>query len=76
MHEGCLQCIEPMLTDVYSTQKRLVTSKGTGKQYWISSAHIRDIKQRRCVPEGVARDGQIRFGVWKDKKGLGNNMRY
>lgn len=67
-YEGCVQCIEPMLTNLYSTEKRWVTSAGTGKQYKISAAHVHDIKTRRCDPN--------LSGVWRDKKGLGSNMRY
>ena len=67
-YEGCLQCIEPMLTNLYPAQKRLVISKGTGKHFWISPAHVRDIKRRRVAPD--------MSHTWTDRKGIGGDMRY
>lgn len=50
--EGCRPCVEPMLTPVYSTQKRLVVSRGTHKHYYISPAHRRNIELRKLAPDG------------------------
>ena len=68
MVEGCLSCTDGFLNNMYPGTKRLVVSKGTGKHYWISPAHVRDIKMRRCAPD--------LSHVWYDRKGLGSNMRY
>lgn len=67
-HEGCRSCIEPMLTDQFPAQKRLVISQGSGKHYYISAAHKRDIRMRRVAPD--------LSGVWKDRRGVGGGMRY
>ena len=68
-HEGCRACIEPMLTDLFPGQKRLVISQGTGKHYWISPAHKRDIKMRRVIPSGSS-DAKGRLGlVYRDRRG-------
>lgn len=69
MLEGCVACISPMLTDLFPGQKRLIISKGTGKEYYMSPAHRRDIKMRRVVPSGSP-DAKGRLGlVYKDRRG-------
>lgn len=65
--EGCVQCTDHLLTSLYPTTKRLRTMPD-GKQFWISPAHVRDIKQRRVAPD--------LSGYWRDKKGIGSAMRY
>ena len=69
MHEGCRQCIGPMLTDLYPGQKRFVISQGTGKHYYISPAHKRDIKMRRVIPASSP-DAKGRLGlVYRNRRG-------
>ena len=68
-HEGCRACIAPMLTDLYPGQKRLVISKGTGKHFWMSPAHRRDIKMRRVIPASSP-DAKGRLGmIYRDRRG-------
>ena len=64
--EGCVQCVEPLLHNLYPTTKQL--RNANGKDFWISPAHVRDIKRRRCAPD--------LSGTWTDKKGVGGDMRY
>ena len=71
MHEGCRACIEPMLSPLYSTEKRLVVSKGTGKHYWISAAHRRDIQMRRVVPDSSGDSRGQLSKVYRDRRGRG-----
>lgn len=62
MIEGCVQCTDGLLTPMYSTTKRL-RRNAAGKDFWISPAHVRDIKMRRVAPDLQ--------NVWYDRKGLG-----
>lgn len=67
--EGCVGCTANMLTDLYPGEKRLVISQGTGKQYWISPAHKRDIKMRRVIPPSSP-DAKGRLGlVYRNRRG-------
>lgn len=50
--EGCRQCVDGMLTPIFSTDKRSVISQGTGKEYRISAAHKRHIRLRKLAPDG------------------------
>lgn len=63
MIEGCVQCTDELLTCVYPTTKRL-RRNSAGKDFWISPAHVRDIKMRRVAPDLQ--------NVWYDRKGLGS----
>lgn len=65
--EGCFQCTDGMSPSVFPTTKRMILSKGTGKEYWMSPAHRRDIKMRRVAPD--------LSHVWKDKRGLGDRVK-
>lgn len=65
--EGCVQCVEQYTHNMYPTQKQ-TRILPDGKSFQISPAHVRDIRQRRSAPD--------LSGTWRDKKGLGSNMRY
>ena len=67
MVEGCVQCTEDLLTNLYPTTQQWRTMPD-GKSFKISPAHVRDIKHRRVAPD-LSHN-------WTDKKGLGNAMRY
>ena len=67
MNIGCVSCIEPLLTNLYPTDKRWRINSG-GKDFKISPAHVRDIRMRRCAPD--------LSGTWRDNKGVGDKMRY
>lgn len=64
---GCVQCMDDRLHQMYSTQKRMRTMPN-GKQFWISPAHVHDIRQRRVSPD--------LSHTWRDKKGIGSAMKY
>jgi len=63
--EGCVQCTDELLHCMYPTTKRERTN-ASGKSFWISPAHVRDIKMRRVAPDLQ--------NVWYDRKGLGSNV--
>lgn len=65
--EGCFQCTDGMTHNMFPATP-MWRSLPDGKSFKISPAHVRDIKQRRVAPD--------LSGTWRDKKGLGANMKY